>query len=406
MSRLTSEQLQAVMDQYGVNRIWSWSKVDKFIISPFEYYLKYIAQKKEDRTDCAYAPLGGICHSIIEDFYNEKINYEDMIDRFNTGWMTSIQFAKLQFDRNDSSKNDSIGSKYHDDLMHFFKNHKKIPYRIALEKFITAKIGNHLFQGYIDAIYVDHNGVYHIIDWKTSTKYSGKTAEEKCGQLLIYAIALNQSGIPWEKIKICWNFLKYVSIEYQQKNGTVKTREVERCKIGEALQSNAKTWLNALGYKDKADDYLKALLDANDICVLPEDVQEKYVISDCYVYVPITQKLVDNLMATIITTIEDITLREEDYKNTGSYMAFWDSDESVQSQSYYFATLCGYSPSLHLPYQAYLERLEAEKNGDIFSGVGSNTEDNDEDYVVTKVSTGSTSTKESIDFSWLNALMN
>ena len=406
MSRLTSEQLQAVMNQYGVNRIWSWSKVDKFIISPFEYYLKYIVQKKEDRTDCAYAPLGGICHGIIEDFYNEKINYEDMIDRFNTGWMTSIQFAKLQFDRNDPSKNDSIGSKYHDDLMHFFKNHKKIPYRIALEKFITAKIGNHLFQGYIDAIYVDNNGVYHIIDWKTSTKYSGKTAEEKCGQLLIYAIALNQSGIPWEKIKICWNFLKYVSIEYQQKNGTVKIREVERCKIGEALQSNAKTWLNALGYKDKADNYLKALLDANDICVLPEDVQEKYVISDCYVYVPITQKLVDNLMATIITTIEDITLREKDYKNTGSYMAFWDSDESVQSQSYYFATLCGYSPSLHLPYQAYLERLEAEKNGDIFSGVGNNTEDDDEDYVVTKVPTGSTYAKENIDFSWLNALMN
>ena len=45
----------------------------------------------------------------------------------------------------------------------------------------------------------------------------------------------------------------------EQKNGTIKTREVERYKIGESLQSNARMWLNALGYKDVADHYLKLL---------------------------------------------------------------------------------------------------------------------------------------------------
>ena len=79
----------------------------------------------------------------------------------------------------------------------------------------------------------------------------GAKAENESGQLVLYAIGLNQQGIPMDKIKIRWNFLKYVTIQYEQKNGTVKTREVERCKIGESLQSNAKTWLKAFGYEGK-----------------------------------------------------------------------------------------------------------------------------------------------------------
>lgn len=376
MARLTGEELRAVMEKYGVNELWSWSKVDTAITSMYEYFLKYVLRVKEDRTDCAYAPMGGICHSTIEDFYSGKIKHGDMIEQFSDGWVTAIDIADLKFDRNDAEKNSSISGKYKMNLEHFFRTHKKIPYKVVLEKFMTAKIGDHVFQGYIDAIYKDADDNYHIVDWKTSTKYSGKTAEEKCGQLVVYAIGLNQAGVPMDKIKICWNFLKYVSIQYKQKNGVVKTREVERNKIGESLQSNAKVWLKEYGYADKMDDYLKLLLDANSIEVLPEEVQKMYTISDCYVYVPLTQALIDRWVNTIITTIADVKLREADYAETKNDKAFWDTDESVQAQSYYFATLCGYSPNLHLPYKAYLDKLDAMKNGaNMFSGVGSGSED-------------------------------
>lgn len=376
MARLTSEELKNVMKKYNVNELWSWSKVDCFMNSPFEYYLKYVLRQKEDRSDCAYAPLGGICHSTIEDFYSGKIKHKDMIEQFSDGWITAIDIADLKFDRNDAEKNNSISGKYKMNLEHFFRNHKKIPYNVVLEKFMTAKIGDHVFQGYIDAIYKDADGNYHIVDWKTSTKYAGKTAEEKCGQLVVYAIGLNQAGVPMDKIKICWNFLKYVSIQYKQKNGVVKTREVERNKIGESLQSNAKVWLKEYGYADQMDDYLKLLLDANSIEVLPEEVQKMYTISDCYVYVPLTQALIDRWVNTIITTIADVKLREADYAETKNDKAFWDTDESVQAQSYYFATLCGYSPNLHLPYKAYLDKLDAMKSGaNMFNGVGSGSED-------------------------------
>lgn len=395
--RLTSEELEKVKQKYNVSELYSWSKVNCFMTSPYEYYLKYILHKKEDIDNCAYASLGGIAHSVIEDFYSNKIKYKDMIEQFEDGWTTAIDIADLKFDRNSEEKNNSIKEKYRENLEHFFKNHNKITTKVELERFLAAKIGNYVLQGYADAITKDEEGCFNIIDWKTSTQYKGKTLEEHSGQLTVYAIALMQLGVPIEKIKIGFNFLKYVSIQYEQKNGAVKTRDVERCKIGESLQSNAKVWLKEFGYADKMDDYLKLLLDTNSISVLPEKVQKKYTISDCYVYIPLTNSLVDKWTNDIITTIRDIKLREKDYQETKNDKAFWDTNESVQAQSYYFATLCGYSPNLHKPYAEYLNRLDAMKKGsDLFGGVNDNN--------VTTTNKNICNNKNEVDLSWLDSI--
>ena len=211
-------------------------------------------------------------------------------------------------------------------------------------------------------------------------------------------VTLCKMGVPFEKLRIAWNFLKYVSIQYEQANGDKKTREVERCEIGEKLQSNAKMWLKKLGYQDQIDEYLKLLLDTNSIDVLPEDVQNKYVISDCYVYVPITQTLINKWTNNIIDTIKDIEMREADYKETGSEKCFWDTDESVKEQSYYFATLSGYSPNLHKPYKEYLEKLDAANNGlDMFSGIGANNIN-----TTTKDICKKSDKNDELDLSWLD----
>ena len=217
---------------------------------------------------------------------------------------------------------------------------------------------------------MDDDGIYHILDFKTSTKYSGKGLEEHSGQLTIYAIGLMQTGVPLNKIRACFNFLKYVTIQYHQKNGAIKTRDVERCKVGESLQSNARMWLKEFGYEDEVDDYLMKLLDANSINVLPKEVQDKYVIEDCHVYIPLNQVLIDKWTDIIDKTIKDIRKREEKFAETNDDKMFWDTNKSVEEQSYYFATLSGYSANLHKPYQKYLERLEAQKSRvDFFGGV-------------------------------------
>lgn len=400
MARLTSEELQTLMKNEGVSRIWSWSKWNCFHTSPYEYFLKYILHKKEDRTDCIYTTTGGIAHDIMERRYTGKLPYEQMIDDFEDGWVTAFNIAEMKFDRNSPEKNDKISQKYYENLKHFFMNHTPLKYKPVIEQFVKAKIGDNLFQGYIDVCFKDDEGNFNILDWKTSSIYKGKKAENECGQLVVYAIGLNQQGVPMDKIHICWNFLKYVSIQYEQANGAVKTREVERCKIGESLQTNAKMWLKKLGYIDQVDDYLKLLLDTNDIKCLPKEVQEKYIISDCYVYVPLTDELINRWKETIISTINDIELREKDYEETHSDKAFWDTDESVEAQSYYFSTLCGYSPNLHLPYKAYLERTEKAKDGDVFSGVGSSTVESSPVAQTNKVIHQKDT--ENVDLSWLD----
>lgn len=400
MARLTSEELQTLMKNERVSRIWSWSKWNCFHTSPYEYFLKYILHKKEDRTDCIYTTTGGIAHDIMERRYTGKLPYEQMIDDFEDGWVTAFNIAEMKFDRNSPEKNDKISQKYYENLKHFFMNHTPLKYKPVIEQFVKAKIGDNLFQGYIDVCFKDDEGNFNILDWKTSSIYKGKKAENECGQLVVYAIGLNQQGVPMDKIHICWNFLKYVSIQYEQANGAVKTREVERCKIGESLQTNAKMWLKKLGYADQVDDYLKLLLDTNDIECLPKEVQEKYIISDCYVYVPLTDELINRWKEIIISTINDIELREKDYEETQSDKAFWDTDESVETQSYYFSTLCGYSPNLHLPYKAYLERTEKAKDGDVFSGVGSSTVESSPVAQTDKVI--HQKDPENVDLSWLD----
>ncbi len=403
MARLDNQELENIKNKYQVSVIWSWSRVNCFMNSQYEYFLKYILHKAEDRQDCCYTTLGSLAHEILDNFYEKKIAFKEMIDNFEDGWTTSIDICDLKFDRNDKDKNNSIKNKYKEDLEHFFKNHTIYKHKLEIEKPIIINVKGNIFVGYIDAMFKDDNDIYNIIDFKTSTKYSGNMAEEKAGQLVLYALGLSQMyNIPLNKIKINFNFLKYVSIQYQQKNGAVKTREVERCKIGESLQANAKMWLKAGGYD--VDEYLKLMLDTNGIECLPQDIQDKYVISDCYVYVPLTEKLIDKWTTEIITTLKDIELREEDYRETENDKVFWDTEESVKAQSYYFSTLCAYSPNLHLPYKAYLDKLEAAKNGeDTFGGIG--TECNDTEILQKdKTNKGKHQNTEEVDLSWLDEL--
>lgn len=380
MARKTSEELNDIKKKYNVSRLWSWSRYNAYHNSKYEYFLKYIKKAKEDRCDCIYTTTGGMAHDILEKLYKNKITYKDMIDEFEDAWITA-GIAELKFDRNDEERNKKIANKYYYDLQHFFKNHQVIKSKLEIERFITVKVGSNFFQGYIDGCFKDDDGNYIILDWKTSSIYKGKKAEQECGQLLLYAIALNQLGVPFNKIKICWNFLKYVNVQCEQANGKWSDREIERYEIGSKLHSSAKMWLKKLGYEDELMEYLDLLVQTNNIECLPKEVQEKFKFNDCYVYVDITEELINKLTEDITNTIIEIIIKEKEYEESKDDSIFWESDEEVEKQSYYFATLCAYSPNLHLPYKKYLDKLkqQQEDKNNMFSGVGKETSDKDDD---------------------------
>lgn len=379
------------MKQKGFDRIWSWSKFNTYHTSTYEYYLKYIQHAKEDRQDCIYTTTGGIAHDIMEKLYTDQIQYKDMDESFEDAWMVAADIANLKFDRNDSEKNNKIKEKYYKSLKHFFNNHVLFKQKLQIEQFITIQVGDNLFQGYIDAFYIDQDGNYVILDWKTSSIYKGEKKNNECGQLIVYAMGLHQQGIPYEKIKICWDFLKYVHVEYEQANGKWGSTDIERCSLGDKLQSKVKMWLKKLGYEQRSLEYLDLLSQTNSLHCLPEEVQSKFKISDCIVYIDITQELLDRWETDIINTIDVIEKKEAEYKNmltsnpSHADEIFYDDPENVKKESYYFATLCGYSPNLHKPYKLYLDKLEQDKNVDLLGG---NTKNNTEEE----------------DMSWLNLI--
>jgi hypothetical protein len=393
MGRKTSEELNELCKKYNTDRLWSWSRFNTYHNSKYEYFLKYIKHLPEDRQDCIYTVTGGMAHDIMEKLYLGKSKYEDMDNDFEDAWMTA-GIADLKFDRNDAEKNKKIADKYYKNLKHFFNNHHVIPHKVEIERFISVFIGQNVFQGYIDVCFKDNDGCFNILDWKTSSIYKGEKALNECGQLVVYAIGLHQMGVPYEKIKICWDFLKYVKVDCEQANGKWATREIDRCEIGSKLQSSVKMWLKKLGHEEQLVEYLDMLAQTNDIKCLPDDVQAKYKFNDCIVYVDLTKELIDRWTTEITNTIDEIVEKENEYEVEKMINAekaeqiFFDTPEEVEKQSYYFATLCAYSPNLHKPYKIHLDKLAAQQEGnDFFSGVGTNT----------------TPTKDE-DLSWLDQL--
>ena len=371
--RKTFEELQKMCEALKVDRLNSWSRVNCIHNSLYEYYLKYVLHKEEDRDDSIYKVTGGISHDIIEKFYTGEITYENMLEEFEDGWITAFDVAELKFVRGDGERNKSIATKYYYDLKDFFSKHEVITDKIDIEQFVAIKVGDEYYQGYIDAQVTDKDGNITILDWKTSSIYKGEKAKNECGQLVMYAMGLHQQGIPYEKIKIAWNFLKYQCVTVQSKKGVKKVREIERCELGDKLHANAKMWLKDFGYtEDQVFEYLDKLSQTNDIACLPKEVQEKYELHDCYVYVELTDELINHWESFIVDTMKMIRKKEKEYyelKESGQYEAadklWWEDQESLKKQSYYLNNLCGYSPNLHKPLKSYIEKMERQKNGDI-----------------------------------------
>lgn len=363
MARKSFDELNQIKQRLNVDKLWSWSRVNLYHTSKYEYLLKYIKKEKELNEASVYLVLGGIAHGILEDLYTNKCSYESMIKTFENTWITSIEVLGLKFDRSDSEKNSLIKNKYYENLKKFFMQHIPINYKTSIEQFITIKIDEKKYlQGYIDCMYKDDNNCVHIIDFKTSTIYKGDKLNNECGQLVLYALAVHQLGLPINRIKTAWNFLKYQSVTVSMKNKSTKVRNIERSKIGESLKANATMWLKHFGYEETLEEYITDLIVKNDISCLPTEVQDKFVIEDCYVYIELDSDLIEKWRKYVADTISEIEALEKQFCDTNDDKLFWDNDDSLKQQSYYYYNLSGYTLNQLLPFKSYIERKESESN--------------------------------------------
>lgn len=407
MARLSYEQLEKLKEKFGVDRIWSFSKVDSFDTCTWLYKLKYV-DKIKTKSDSCYTWWGTVSHELIQDFYDGKYHYEkmselleDKITEYNTLVLTE---PKLKFPE------DSIYENYIESLKHYFSNVKPLSnYEIKNEKPVLALFegenGKYLFQGYIDSTYVDENGNTVILDYKTSSisGFSGKKLIDKSRQLMIYAMGLNQfQKIPLNKIKIRYDMMKYVVVSYPLKNGNIRETKAERkgwvgqisnqlrkdledvpknlekvekeiAKIKKKLDSKKQPSeherkeledkLNKLEYlKVELASYCYDVLELNEMVSkaihnntleeMPPFIQNKYTLSECYIDVELTPEIIEEFKKELINKLDKIIAKEnEDDKDKA-----FERPRIEQHESFYCNTLCDMKEHCKI-YEEYKEHM-------------------------------------------------
>lgn len=381
--RKSKQYLEKIKEKYGVDELYSWSKYHLGHTDPYGYLLRYILKEKETRQSI-YGVSGGKCHDILEEFYLGNIKYEDMIKEYDIA-LYEMDLAGLKYNRNDDKKNESIANKYEENMKLFFVQHIPVEGKVICEQFVTIKVGDYVFQGYIDFIHKESDK-YVITDFKTSTIYVGKKILEERGQLVLYAEALIQKGVPIEDIIIRWNFLKYTKVNILT-NTKDKETKLEKTKSKNCLRyewvketsSYLSKLLNKLTDLDELEieDMVQTASENNNMDNIPEHIKSRFTLEDCYVEIPLDQDVIDDLKHEIIHTLNGLKEKEEEYVITKDDTLFWTTID--KSNEYFFNNLCGYNGKQHKPYGEYLDTIKA------FTKTTDNKNNND-------------------DLSWLNEL--
>ena len=344
--RLNYKQRKSLCDKYGVDRLWSFSRVNTFIECPTDYQQRYLKHVKID-TSNVYTYWGGKAHDLIQECVTGKISYDDMeskwkkiIDQWEND-STAYQF--------DSEK---IKNGYLNNLLNYFRKTglPKAASKIETEKPVLIKIGDntkYVFVGYVDTQYVDNEGNLVLIDYKTSSKSSFTKSKmpEKSKQLMLYAIGKHQStGLPYDRIKCRFDMMKYVNVHYQQENGKWKDTVQERASWVSKMDKKLQTKLKKLDYsQDEIDEMIAVASLANNMSNMPEEIQEQFIPGNYYINLDITEDKCDHVADELEHDCDEITSFEsmsEDDQNS------WiEINHPYNPDDYYETHLCAWHTS-------------------------------------------------------------
>ena len=367
--RLSNEEIHKIMEKNDCKYTLSWSKLNTFVEAPYSFYLKYVHNPRipEEKRN-SYAFLGDVVHSGLEAFYAGTKDIDTIIDDFETKIMEQ-RLSDMNFVK-DEDKNSKIEQNYYSCIKHFLKNYKRKSKNSKLEVFVGYKFNDYFMQGYIDHMYplIDENNYQYVVieDFKTSTLYSGAKIEQNSGQLKLYAYMIHKNyNIPIDSIKIGWNFLKYVGVDIEQKNGKVKESKILRNELPDKLFQKMKTWAKHFKYSD--DDIVKfydimknnneEFKDVNIFDGIPTEIAEKFNMHDCFVEIPFDEQVLTNFIQYVSDTIEDMSNKINLYKVTKDDKIFWSNIDA--SNSFYYLNLCGYTSKHHLPLREYLNKISS-----------------------------------------------
>lgn len=368
--RLTRQETEVVKKQFGVDRIWSYSRLSTYVSQKWVYRMTYLDPRRI-YTDNVYTVMGTICHDIIQDYAEGKTDYKSMIERFDD------EIMKWRLDANSHKfMNEKVEQGYLHNIKHYFKHTETIPYEVKNEKpvCITFKKDsgeNIVFVGYMDSIFTDNDGNFHIMDYKTSSKgdYIGKKLKEHSKQLQLYSIGIHQlKGIPYDKIKPQFDMMKYVKVSYLQKNGKWRDSIQERATWVISQEKKIRSLLSEHDVDILEMDLMVGNANfENNLSSLPDYVQEKFKVGNCYIDVEINEEIEKELRDFVITNIEECEIKEQ-----GDLDIEFPEPIIDESNKFYFEVLAkqllkyhkGYQESLH--YRVNGHDIKVDELADLF----------------------------------------
>ncbi|MFC9727528.1 PD-(D/E)XK nuclease family protein [Bacillus cereus] len=384
--RLTYEQLNMIKEKMGVDMLWSFSKMSTYLQCSWLYKLKYIDKIRLKGDNC-YTHFGTVSHDVIQGFYDEVHTYEQMIEKFNN------EFIKWQINDDPALKfnSDKERDGYIENLRHYFTHTEKIPYKVVNEKAVLAVFEGakkYVFQGYIDSQYTDDDGIFYILDYKTSSKsgFTGKDLLKKAQQLMIYAVGINQfHKIPIDKIRLRYDMMKYCNISFMQKNGKMKTTKAERSlwvahisnqirkdfedveksiekskkevvKIKKKIKQKKTTpemeeeYSTMIKIEEESikelekfvfnpleiNEMMDKAMNENTLEGLPQFIQDKYTVENCYIDVELTEEIVEEFKVELVSVLDKIIAKTEGENVDEAF----DRSRIDNSDSFYCNTLC------------------------------------------------------------------
>lgn len=281
---------------------YSISRLNAFNQCEYGYYRTYVLGNRGENN--CYGIAGTRIHDNLEDLHNGKITEEDMRNDFEN-MLIEFELNKIQF------PTAKIGDNWTKDIKHFVDNFKKIDKKMLTEVFVLYEIVPDIWiQGYIDAVIPDDNGKDLILlDWKTSSEFTGKRLTEAGRQLLLYKDALEQ--ITNKNVSgVCWYMLKYINVTWNGKTKMLKRREW--------VKNIKRELAKDLAYEDEfiAELLIDKAIEDNSLKELPQQIQDKYKIEPAIIWYKPTEKRTKECRDYVINTVKAIEGKgknEEDY---------------------------------------------------------------------------------------------
>lgn len=338
------EPILAELREAG-KQIVSISRLNTIDNCPYEAYLNYVLHRKGQ--DNVYTFLGDAFHNELQSIMDGK-SVAAILPNTLEQAMHDIELLGLDFPK-DSQGGSSIRDAWLADMKHFCETFVPPKGRFSTEDFCLLKVTDDLYlQGYIDLTQYHDDGSVSIWDWKTSSKFQKKDLLHYGRQPVLYAMAMEQKGVPVKHIG--WIMLKYVEVSFfgkaraNAKRDTAITKVVNRGKLVKELAPFLRADMLDDGMSQfEVDLLLERAVEENNINLLPEKIVSHYYIKPYVQKYPLTDEVQQEALEYVKQQSAKLLGygdQEMNYPHRDFFK--WGRGGQQKEDTWYCNCLCGY----------------------------------------------------------------